>query len=258
MEANYVPRHDTQYEPATACSKYDCNMAAAADALRWWSLGLTNRSHQDMRALQAGGIAECTDVSHLNDGTDIADALHVLVEHFGVTATAYDYTDGQTWESVLAALDRGEFVISHGVYGAVPPALRGPLSRTFTGRHSVAFQRRIVADGVPSVRVGDGLSDAWMYWPEAIARQYMLSFPGEGFTFLRVTRRNVASKGGLANVRAQPTTTSPILRRISTASRLHCGGSVIGQSIGGNRAWYRVYAGKLGIGYVHTSVGRMV
>jgi hypothetical protein len=259
MEAIYVPRHDTQFEPRTVCSGKDCNMSASADALRWWSLGLIDRNHHDLRALQPGGTAECTDATTANDGTTIADALHVLVAHFGVTAIAYDAGDGQVWGDVTRALDRGEIVIAHGDYGSVPVMLRGPIDRLFTGLHSVVFQRRLVKSGVPVVRVGDGLSDGWIYWPETVAARYMRDWPDIGFTFLRVVSRKLKAKGSFANVRDRATRVSTVvLMRITSASRLHVGGTVLGENIGGNRTWYRVYAGTKGIGYVHSSVGMIV
>lgn len=257
MEAVYVPRHDTQYEPRTKCSPFDCNMAAAADALRFWSLGLRDKNHHELRALQPGGTAECSDATKTNDGTTISEAAHVLVE-MGAKVAVYDTADGQVWSDVQRALDRGEMLVVHGDYGSVPVALRGPIDRTFTGLHSVVYQRRLIRNGVPSIRVGDGLSDGWLYWPETVAKKYMVDFPGTGLQFIRVIPRKAASKSGLANVRVSPTRSSAVLTRISTTSRLHMGGAVPGESIGGNRSWYKVYAGTKGIGYVHSSVAVIV
>lgn len=255
-EGIYVPRHDTQYEPRTACSPYDCNMAASADALRWWSLGLQDQNHNQLRALQPGGTAECTDSSAANNGTSVYDGLLVL-QHFGVRAIAYGHYDGKTFADILGALNRGETVTAMGDYGSVPIALRGPISRNFTGGHSVFFQRRISYGGQACIRVGDGLSDDWMYWPETVAKKYVDDFPGS-VQFVRIITRKLASKSGITNVRAAATRQSAILTTITTSSRLHYGGAVLGETIGTNRTWYKVYAGTKGIGYVHSSVGAIV
>lgn len=247
--AKYRPRHDTQYEPRTIASPYDCNMAASADAARFWSLGLIDRNHDQMRHL-SGTYGEVTDSDPTNNGTDIADAAHAL-QALGIPSTVYDRTDGKGFADVKAALARGEVVIAHGDYGSVPRALRGPIDRAFTGWHSVLYH----SFSPSAMSVGDGLADPWLVWPLDVADAYMRDFPGGGYTFLTVAPRKLKAKVARAHVRSAPRRANNVIGHITPRSRIHYGGTVLGERIGGNATWYKVwYAGK--IGYVHSSVAQ--
>lgn len=244
---SYLPRHDTQFEPRTAFSGRDCNMAAAADAARFWSLGLKDRNHQWYR-----DHAQNPDGSPDRDGgTNIAQAQEVL-DDIGVPSTIYDATDGRDFGDVRTALKAGSVVIAHGDYGSVPRGERGEIDPSFTGLHSVVFARWSSANGV---QVGDGLSDAWEWWSEADASRYMRDFPGTGYTYLVVRPRKLQAKVAKANVRRTASTSSAVLGQITPTSRLHYGGIVAGGYVGSNRNWYRVYY-RGQIAYIHTSVAK--
>ena len=241
----YEPRHDTQYEPRTWSSSLDCNMAAAADVARFYSLGLIDHGHDYYRKLTGDS----------SGGTNI-DQAHDVLEKAGVqVAAVYDALDGKTWADVRAALTGGSMVIAHGDYGTVPRALRGALDRTFQGWHSVALGRLAVITQDRSVRVGDGLSDPWTWWPEDVANAYMRDFPGGGYTYLVVTPRKLKASVPVANVRPEPNRQHPRYAVIKPTSRVHFGGTVRGEVIGHNGVWYRVWV-KDRIGYVHSSVAR--
>lgn len=249
----YEPRHDTQYEPRTWSSPLDCNMAAAADAARYWSLGLKDHNHAWYRdhAQNPDGSPDKT------GGTNIDQAAEVL-DDAGIPSVHFDGSDGRGWSDVEAVLAGAGIVIAHGDYGSVPRSLRGPIDRTFTGPHSVVFSRIATIAGERMVRVGDGLADPWGWWPVDVARRYMLDFPGAGLTYLVVTPRRLRARVAVANVRPSPTRKAARVGTITPKSAsLHVGGIVVGESVGGNRNWYRVfYRGKLA--YVHASVARIL
>lgn len=254
-ETIYVPRHDTQYEPRTKASPFDCNMAAAADGLRFATLGLVDRNHDELRRL-SGTYWEVLDSNPLNDGTNIEEAETVL-DHYGLITTAYTAADGRGFSSVRTAIAAGKPCIIHGDYGSVPRDLRGPIDRTFTGLHSVLGQRRAYINGEWCIRIGDGLSDPWRWWPESVVERYMRDFPGTGYVYLTITPRRLAATVAKANVRAKPTRSSAVIRSITPRSRIHRGGYVKGETINGNPNWHKVYSAQGGIGYVHASVGKV-
>lgn len=246
----YLMRHDTQFEPRTISSSHDCNMAAAADALRWFTLGMKDRNHDQLRH-DSGTYAELTDGIPGNDGTNISDAQHALSVN-GCPSTVFDELDRQLSEDVWDVLRAGGVVIAHGDYGSVPPELRGPISRRYAGLHAVLF----VGMSSTGVIVADGLSDALMTWPLAVAAAYMADFPGAGCTFLAVTPRRITSRVTRANVRAQPSTLAGIRGTIGQRDKLHAGGTVIGRPVGANKTWWRVwFRGQAG--YVHSSVAKL-
>ena len=246
---SYLPRHDTQFEPRTVMSGRNCNMSAASDAARFWSLGLIDHHHQWFR-----DRAENPDGSRdTQGGTNILQAAEVLGDA-GIPTTVYDATDGRDFADVRASIRSGSYVIAHGDYGSIPVGERGEISPLFAGLHSVGFARWSPVNGV---LVGDGLSDAWEWWSEANASRYMRDFPGGGYTYLVVRPRRLSAKAGKANVRASMSTTAKVLGQITTSSRLHYGGLQRGGYVGGNRSWYRVYY-RGQIAYVHSSVAKPV
>lgn len=248
----YEPRHDTQYEPRTWSSSVDCNMAASADVARFWSLGLKDHGHNWYRER-----CKNPDGTQDRDGTNI-DQAHNVLEIAGVTvAETFDSGDGQNWDDVRRFLESGSMVVAHGDYGTVPRALRGPIDRAFTGNHSVAFGRITTIEQDVSVHVGDGLADPWTWWPISVASAYMRDFPGGGYTFLVVTPRRLTAKVRVANVRPAPNRDRKWFTQITPRSRIHVGGTVRGERIGGNATWFRVWVQNR-IGYVHSSVGRIV
>jgi hypothetical protein len=206
---------------------------------RFVSLGLIDHGHDYYRNL----------TGDKEGGTNI-DQAHDVLEKVGIGCTAWDAADGKAWADVIAALKRAP-IIAHGDYGSVPVSLRGEISRTFTGNHSVLFHSIAGAN----VRVGDGLADDWTTWPESVARSYMANFPGGGLTYLVPVVRSVRSKVKVANVREKATRQSRIVTTIGPLARRHCGGTVRGERIGTNATWYRVFAAGR-VAYIHSSVAR--
>lgn len=252
MSTFYTADHDSQYEPRTVASPFDCNMAAAADAARQWSLNLIDRNHDQLRRL-SGTYWEVLDANKYNNGTNIAEAGRVL-DSLGVRSVIRDSLDGDTFADVLTHLGRGEFVIAHGDAGSIPRELRGPIDRDFVGYHSVFLQRHAVG----KVRVGDGLGSNWILWPDAVVKAYMEAFPGSGLTYLYTIPRKITSKVGTVNLRSEPVRASNVVAVLNASSRLVCGGMVLGESIGANRNWFKVWSPVAGLGYVHTSVARYI
>ena len=245
---DYKPRHDTQYEPSNAFSPLDCNMAAAADAGRYYSLGLKDHNHYwyRLRAQNPDGSQDRT------GGTNIEQAAEVL-DDAGVPSVHYTMGEGQNVHEALAVLETRGILIAHGDYGSVPVSLRGPISRTFTGLHSVVFQ-----DLLPGkkVRVGDGLSDDWMEWPYEVAYRYMFDFPGSA-TYLVVRPRLLGPRYDQAAVRVSPSNEIARYTTLKTGDRVHVGGIVRGQELRETRNWYRVWCENR-IGYVHATRGEIV
>lgn len=249
MASTYLPDHDSQFQPRTAFSGRNCNMAAAADAARFWSLGLINHNHQWYRdhAQNPDGSAD------RSGGTTIAQAAEVL-DDAGVPSNHYDALDGKGLLDVRVALRTGKGIIAHGDVGSIPRGDRGEIDPDFTGLHSVWIPPRFNATGV---LVGDGLSTSYEWWSWDALNRYLRDFPGGGYTYLTVTPRRLRAKGTVANVRPSASKLNAPIGTISRTSRIHVGGVVLGQYIGSNRRWFRVfYKGQ--IGYVHTSVAEIV
>jgi hypothetical protein len=238
-EPFYLPRHDTQFEPRTGFSPWDCNMAAAADAARYWSIGLTDHDHSWYRKV-SGDTDGGTNITTASKVLDIARVSHAV----------YDASDGRNYADVKAALDAGRFVIAHGDYDRVPVSLRGPIDRSYEGYHSVFAARR----RSNAVMIGDGLSDKWMLWPDTVLSSYMAAFPGGGFTYIAVRPRHLRSKSGTCNIRAEATRQSRVVSTLRGTREVHYGGFKRGESIGGNSNWDRVWEPTHGVAYVHSSV----
>jgi len=250
----YRPRHDSQFEPRTKASPYDCNMAAAADALRFWSLGLIDRNHDQLRH-DSGTYSEVTDDNPNNNGTNIDDAARALQKN-GVETVVFHVADEQGWGDVRRALVPGSVVIAHGDYDRVPYALRGQHGKHFLGLHSVLFHHR---SRTGKVCVLDGVADGpgYRYWPDDVAHAYMRKFPGTGYTYLVVTQRRLKASVARANVRKHPKLGARIRGVITPRSRVVYGGTVTGQKVGRSNKWYRVYY-RGGIAYVHSSVAKPI
>ena len=253
----------------TDCGPYNCNMAAAAMAVQQVSLGALDTNADEMRLL-SGTRPTCTDHIRGNEGTDIQDAA-VAMARKGVHLTVYDSSDGKTLEGIIEALKIGRFAIGHGDYDQVPLALRG--DKDYLGLHSAFFHeyRESVSlyNGLkgPAVRVGDGLNDGrragipngFVWWPVTVVKNYMTKFPGDGLTYGLLDLRKVVVRVSTANVRASTTTESEILRTISRGADLVWGAVQIGQSVGGDRRWYRVWEPVTAkVGFMHASVVRTI
>jgi len=183
------------------------------------------------------------------------------LEHYGVTNTVYDGTDGYTFDKLLAALKRGQFACVAGDYDQVPYSLRG--DKGFDGLHT-EYWHRVTSTGIT---VGDPLNDGrragipngYVTYPFSVARNYVekldRQIPGNSIHACVLDVHKIKSRGGNANVRADHTRASIVIGTINGTTRLVTGGTVTGQSINGNSTWFKVWfpaASKLG--YCHSSV----
>jgi len=261
----YLPPFEKQLT-GTACEHANCNMAAAAMAAQQVSLGAINTGPDELRRL-SGTAWECVDDDKTNDGTNLEDAATALARK-GVTLTTFDATDGKRFSDLLAYLKKGRFAVVHGDYDQVPAALRG--DKAFFGTHSVYYQEYRAS--VPlyngtkgaAVRVGDSLNDGrragvpngYVWWPAAVAQHYVEKFPGTGLTFGIIDLRTLKARVPVANIRAKAATSAPIIGKLKPADKALVWGAVqIGEAVGANRRWYRVWVPSLAkIGFMHSSV----
>jgi hypothetical protein len=184
------------------------------------------------------------------------------LQGLGVHTTVYDGSDGYLWPSMVADLKRGKFMVASGDYSAIPYDLRG--DKTFTASHAVFFHA-MTATGIT---VGDPLNDGrragipkgYVVWPIAVAREFVERLdqrvPGSSLHACVMDLSRIKARPGIkANVRLNATRLAPSIGAISGSHALVTGGTVRGESIGGNAVWYRVWApGSSKIGYCHSSV----
>lgn len=252
----------------SACGPYNCNMAAAAMAVQQVTMGATDTTPDALRKL-SGTAGECTDRIKGNEGTTIQNAATAMAK-VGVHLSVFDSGDNQGFDDVVEYLKKGRFAIAHGDYDQIPVQLRG--DKDFAGFHSVFFHEYRGAVNLfngtrgPAVRVGDGLNDGrrsgipsgYVWWPAAVARNYMAKFPGGGFTFGLIDLRTLRSRVATANVRDRATRQSSVIATLkSGAPSLVWGAAMLGETIGGDRRWFRVWVPQLARhGYMHASVVR--
>jgi hypothetical protein len=244
--ATYLPDFKKQLT-GTKLGPYNCNMAAAAMLADAATLGIVNVSADAMR--RASGRDEPA-------GTTIADALTALAA-YGVHPTGYDASDGLTYGRLLELVSAGRSAIVHGDYDAVPTALRG--DKDFEGYHSV-FLAGLVPSGAT---IGDPLNDGrrpgiprgWVVWPLDVLRLYMERFPGAGLTAAIMRLGTATVRVPVANVRAGPSRSSAIITRLRAGRRLRASEKPdLGESVGGDRRWWRVLLPTGGVAWMHASV----
>lgn len=244
----YRPRPKKQLTGSALGSK-NCNMSAAAVLADRDTLGVVDVTADAMRKASGDTVG----------GTGQDGAVTALSK-YGITVDAFDYLDGKGWVDVVAFLKSGREISASGVYGEVPLALRG--DKDFTGTHQVYFNEIRASDG--ALLAFDGLDDgrrpgipkAPIWWPAAVARDFMAALPGAGFTFLVGRKRRATAKVAVANVRASASTSSATIAQLTRGQSLARGSkAVIGGAVGTNRVWYPVWVpGKAIVGYMHSSV----
>lgn len=271
------------YEPlfrrqltGTACGHANCNMAAAAHLADRATFGLVQRTADQMRTL-SGTAAECTDADPRNDGTSQGDALVALAK-LGLAPTAYDRSDGLAPSELRAYVVEGLGAIVMGDYDRVPLGLRG--DREFLGFHSVwanewtasvmvAPRLEFAGYTGPAYRVWDSLNDGRadrpsgkiapkgpIWWPEPVMAAYAEAMAaGAGNLLVIVPDRVRATvRVNVANVRTGPGLSFPVFTRRSRGTVLPASALPdIGAAVGGERRWWRVWAGER-VGYMHASV----
>jgi len=244
-------------------------MAAAAMATQQCTLGAINTNPDQMRTL-SGTAWECTDNNKLNDGTSIQDAATAMAKK-GIHLAVYDSSDGRDFDDIVAFLKIGRFAIVHGDYDQIPVKLRG--DKDFLGYHSVYWQEYRASVSLyngtkgPGIRVGDGLNDGrrtgipngYVWWPASVAKNYAAKFPGGGFTFGIIDKRRIEARVEGTNVRSGTSTKTASIRKLHKGDELVWGAMQLGQSVGGDRRWYRVWEPiKARVAYVHASVAHRI
>lgn len=195
-------------------------------------------------------------------GLTISQVGDTLEQTYGIGVTVYDASDGYTWDALLADLKRGKFMVVNGDYDVVPYKLSG--DKDFRGLHS-EFWHRVTTAGIV---VGDplcdgrraGIPNGYVTYPFNIAREYVEKFdrqvPGTGLHACVMDLKRLKARPRITtNVRRSPTRASGILGTISGLTTLVWGGTLKGESIGGNSTWYKVWFPRTSsFGYCHSSV----
>lgn len=181
---------------------------------------------------------------------------------YGVPVHVFDYDDNLDWPTLKRFLSNGRFAVISGDYEVLPRSMRG--DKDFTGDHSV-FYHRITSRGVI---VGDPLADGrrpgipkgYQLWPMDIARKYAMRFtqtkPG-GIYAVVLDRKRLRARPVSPNtkVRSVPKRGDNVIGSFGGTSTVVYGGTVQGESIGGNSTWFRIWWPKTnGFGYCHSSV----
>ena len=235
----------------------NCGAASGAMLADQATLGLKNPTPDAFRKL----------TGDYSGGLFIGTVGHVLEAHYGVGVTVYDASDGYTFEALVADLKRGRFAVVNGDYDVVPDSLSGQPS--FNGLHA-EFWHQWTTTGIV---VGDPLCDGRMLstghrapkgyvkYPLSVAREYVNKYdrevPGTGIHAavmdLKLLKARPVSPA--TNIRSAPTRTSSVIGAFGGTSTIVWGGTVVGEKIGNNGIWYRVWCRSASeIGYCHSSV----
>lgn len=195
-------------------------------------------------------------------GLMISQVGDTLEQDYGIGNTVYDASDGYTFDLLVADLKRGKFAVVNGDYDVVPDRLSG--DKNFTGLHG-EFWHRVTTTGII---VGDplcdgrrpGIPNGYVEYPFPVAREYVNKFdrqvPGNGIHACVMDLKRIKARANITtNVRKAASRSSAILGRISGTTTLVWGGTVQGESVAGNRTWYKVWFPKTSsFGYCHSSV----
>lgn len=246
-QALYRPRPKKQLTGSALGGK-NCNMSAAAVLADRDTLGIVNVTADAMRKASGDTVG----------GTDQGGAVTALAK-YGISVNVFDGNDGRTWADVITFLKSGRAVSASGVYSEVPLALRG--DKDFTGTHQVYFNevdssgRVLCYDGLDDGRYS-GIPKAPIWWPGAVARDFMAAFPGSGLTFLAAKRRRAVVKVDVANIRSGPSVDSPVIATAKVGQSFYRGSkAVVGGAVGNNRVWHPVWVPALAkVGYMHSSI----
>lgn len=244
--AFYHPRFVPQLDGSILASK-NCNMAAAATFADAVTLGIKRYTGAQMR--RASGDTE--------GGTSLRAAVTALSRLAHLTL---DLEDGLSWIDLASAARRGFPFILHGDYDVLPYGLQG--SRTFKDIHSVFG---LFDDGwliYDPLDDGRALSTGHapqgpIFWPEVVVRAYAEKYPGPAIMAGFGVKHYVRSCVAVANIRTGPSRTRRIIGTLRKGGTpppmLLTGGTVPGESIGGNSRWWKVWKNNR-VAYMHTSV----
>jgi hypothetical protein len=235
----------------SALGSVNCNSASGAMLADQATLGLKDPTPDQFRAASGDTTG----------GMPIATIGETLENHYGVGVTVYDGNDGFTFDQLVLALKRGQFAVVNGDYDVIPHNLAG--SKTFDEYHSEFWQ----AWSPTGIIAGDplcdgrraGIPNGYVKYPLDVARKFVEQFDhevvGKSIHCAVMDLKRLKARSGVTNVRADHSTTSAVIGTIRGTTTLAWGGTVVGQSIGGNNVWYRVwYPTTSRIGYCHSSV----
>lgn len=230
----------------------NCGAAAGAMLVDQGSLGNHKPTPDGFRAR-----------THDFSGGLIIGQIGSAIESYGVGVHVFDASDGLDWGDLVSYLKVGRFAVVQGDYDQVPFALRG--DKDFRDFHSVVYHQ--IAGS--RIRVGDGLNDGrrpgipkgWVWWPLEVAKNYVERFdrqvPGNGLHAAVLDRKRLKARPVSPNtqVRSGPGRSYPAIGSFGGASTVIWGDTVVGESVGGSRVWYRVWLPSAAkIGFCHSSV----
>jgi hypothetical protein len=237
----------------SALGGQNCAAAAGAMLCDQATLGLKNPTPDAFR--RATGDS--------SGGLNVGQIGSTMAAKYGIHTTVYDGSDGYSFDEMVAHLKQGRFMVASGDYDQVPASLKG--DKGFGGFHSVFFH----AWSSTGITVGDGLCDGrrpgipkgYVKWPISVARNFVDKLdhqvPGNSLyaCVMDLKRLKARPVTPATNIRAAASNAAAIIDKFGGAQTVVWGGTVTGQSIGGNSTWYRVWSPNAAkIGYCHSSV----
>lgn len=243
----YRPRFKKQLTGSTL-GPYNCNMASAAMLADRDTLGQLNVTSDAMR--KASGDT--------SGGTSQQAAVTALAK-YGITVDSYDAWDNFDIADMDAALRAGKAIGVAGDYDQLPLSLKG--DKDFFGDHRVVINEilsngnYLVFDPIADGR-RTGIPKSPLQWPRDVMRRYVLDMVGPDVWAIVLRRRRAKAKVATANIRAGAGTAYPIIGTLSGTGTLARGSKpTIGDPVGANRVWYRVWDPRVArVGYMHSSV----
>jgi len=256
-QAVYRPRFRKQLT-GSPLGNSNCGPASAATLADRWSLGAINKTPDQMRVL----------TGDVQGGTTIRQLATALAK-VGVPLTIFDYDDGMDKDRFRSLVRSGVGAIANIDYSPLPECLEA--DKSFEDLHSVyvnewAANVNLCTGGSgPGFLTWDPLADGRRagipkgpnWWPESVLFAALEQFPGRGWTIGTWTKRTLRKRASVSSwvwIRPKATRASTPIGRLTTQVLQH-GGTVIGESVGGDKRWYRVWVpGKGVVGYCHASV----
>jgi hypothetical protein len=256
-QAVYRPRFRKQLT-GSPLGHANCGPASAADLADRWSLGAINKTADQMRVL----------TGDVEGGTTVRQLATALAK-VGVPLTIFDYDDGMDRDRFRSLIRSGVGAITNIDYSPLPEALEADknfedLHSTYTNEWSAKASLYTGGTG-PGFLVYDPLADGRRagipkgpnWWPESVLFAALEAFPGGGWTVGTWTKRTVRKRASVSSwvwIRPRPTRAAAPIGKLTTQVLQH-GGYEIGESVGGDKRWYRVWIPSTSrIAYVHASV----
>lgn len=239
--------------PLVVTDGIDCGPVAFRHAVRRWSLGVLDYTVSQIRSAMGKPTGQTSLYDH-------ATAARKLLR---INLPVFDRYDSFSVAALNAHLAAGGFATALGDYDEVPVALRG--DKNWLGNHLVMVNE-LVAGNAAAPLVYDSLDDGRragipkgpIVWPAPVLPNYLVNLSDRRDLDVTVAiwpRRRLKARAGSANVRAGATTLSPVVGVLAAGRQIEHGGTNLGQTIGGDRRWYRVWWPDTGqVAFVHASV----